>query len=59
MVNKIEIIFCFLFFHPFSSLINFKIVDYNKLKINKESKYYAIVDIDNKIEIDKEIAILF
>ncbi len=25
----------------------------------EESKYYAIVDIDNKIEINKEIAILF
>ena len=25
----------------------------------EESKYYAIVDIDNKIEIEKEIAILF
>lgn len=25
----------------------------------EESKYYAIVDIDNKIEIKKEIAILF
>ncbi len=34
MLNKIEIVFCFHFFHSFSSLINFKIVGYNKLKIN-------------------------
>lgn len=32
----------------------------DKVFICKEkSKYYAIVDIDNKIEINKEIAILF
>lgn len=34
MLNKIEIVFCFLFFYLFPSLINFKIVGYNKLKIN-------------------------
>ena len=36
MLNKIEIVFCFLFFYLFPSLINFKIVGYNKLKINTQ-----------------------